>query len=51
MAAKNEGMGIGTASMQDIAERYHGTVRLEWKEGIFYTSILLQYEQQNEEEV
>ena len=51
VSAKHEGMGIGTASMQDIAERYHGTVRLEWKEGIFYTSILLQYEQQNEEEV
>lgn len=51
VSAKHEGMGIGTASMQDITERYHGTVRFEWKEGIFYTSILLQYEPQNEEEV
>lgn len=44
VSTKHEGTGIGTSSMQDIAERYHGTVRFEWKEGIFYTSILLQYQ-------
>lgn len=44
VSTKHEGTGIGISSMQDIAERYHGTVRFEWKEGIFYTSILLQYQ-------
>lgn len=46
ISSKREGMGIGTSSMQDIAERYHGTVRFEWKEGIFYTSVLLQNKDQ-----
>lgn len=46
VSTKREGMGIGTSSMQGIAERYHGTVQFEWKEGIFYTSVLMQYGQQ-----
>ena len=49
VSSKREGMGIGTASMRDIAERYHGTVRFEWKEGVFYTSVLMQYQQQEKE--
>lgn len=48
ISSKRDGMGIGTSSMQDIAERYHGTVRFEWKEGIFYTSVMVQYELQKE---
>ena len=42
-SSKHEGMGIGTSSIQDIAERYHGTVRFEWKEGIFCSSVLLKF--------
>lgn len=44
VSTKREGMGIGTSSMQEIAERYHGSVQFEWKEGMFYTSVLLQHE-------
>lgn len=44
VSTKREGMGVGTSSMQEIAERYHGTVQFAWKEGIFYTSVLMQYE-------
>lgn len=44
VSSKRESMGIGTSSIRDIAERYHGTVRFEWKEGIFYTSVLIQYQ-------
>ena len=46
MSSKRDGMGIGTSSIQDIAERYHGIVRFEWKEGIFYTSVMMQYKRQ-----
>ncbi|WP_041139840.1 ATP-binding protein [Beduini massiliensis] len=44
LSSKHKDLGIGTSSMKDIAERYHGTARFEWKEGIFYTSVLIQYE-------
>ncbi|RHR22248.1 GHKL domain-containing protein [Clostridium sp. AF19-22AC] len=44
MSSKRKGMGVGASSIQDIAERYHGTVRFEWKEDVFYASVLLQYE-------
>ncbi|WP_050635958.1 sensor histidine kinase [Candidatus Stoquefichus sp. SB1] len=40
-SSKREGMGIGTASMQDIAKRYHGSVRFETSDGIFYTSVIM----------
>lgn len=43
LSSKRQGPGIGASSIKDIAERYHGTVRFEWKEGIFYTSVLIQY--------
>lgn len=46
VSAKHEGMGVGTSSIQGIAERYQGSVQFEWKEGIFYTSVLMQYGQQ-----
>lgn len=41
MSSKCKGMGVGTSSIQDIAKRYHGTVRFEWKEKIFYTSVIM----------
>lgn len=44
VSTKREGMGVGTASIKGITERYHGTVQFEWKEGIFYTSVLMIYE-------
>lgn len=44
MSTKREGLGIGSSSIQDIAERYQGSVNFEWKEGNFYTSVYLRYE-------
>lgn len=40
-SSKREGMGIGTSSMKDIANRYHGSVRFEYKNHVFYTSIIV----------
>lgn len=40
-SSKHEGFGIGTLSVQMIAKRYHGDARLEWKDGVFYASIML----------
>lgn len=42
-SSKREGMGIGTSSMQDIAKRYHGSVRFETSDGIFYTSVIMYF--------
>ncbi len=33
--------GIGTETMKAIAERYNGDCRFDWKDGVFYTSVLL----------
>lgn len=43
-SSKREGMGIGTSSIHDIAKRYHGTAQFSWKDGIFYTSIMMRLE-------
>ena len=39
------GVGIGTVSIQDIARRYHGSARFEYREHVFYTSVIMHYEQ------
>lgn len=44
LSSKRSGVGIGTESIRDIVERYHGTVRYEQRADIFYTSVLLQYD-------
>lgn len=38
---KHGGLGIGTESVRITAEKHHGHVRFEWKDGIFFTSVLL----------
>ena len=43
LSSKRNGMGIGTISIQDIAEKYKGTVQYKLKENIFYTSVLLRF--------
>lgn len=40
-SSKLEGFGIGTASVRLIAEKYNGDARFEWKEGVFYASVML----------
>lgn len=42
LSSKRNGLGIGASSIQDIAEKYNGTVQYEQKNDIFYTSVLLQ---------
>ena len=44
ISTKHEGNGIGTLSIRDIAERYHGLARFECRDHIFYTSVLLRYQ-------
>lgn len=41
LSSKHSGSGIGTESVRAIAERYHGDARFEWKDGIFYASVML----------
>ncbi len=38
---KHGGPGIGTESVRLTAEKHHGHARFEWKDGIFFTSVLL----------
>lgn len=40
-SSKHEGFGIGTMSVRLIAKRYHGDARFEWKDGVFYASVML----------
>lgn len=40
-SSKHEGFGIGTASIRMIAEKYHGDARFQWKDSVFFASILL----------
>ena len=41
LSTKHGGPGMGTQSIRMIAERYHGDARFEWKDGIFYASVIL----------
>lgn len=41
VSAKAAGSGIGTESIRMIAEQYRGDARFEWKDGVFYASVML----------
>ena len=41
VSTKPAGSGIGTESIRMIAEQYHGDARFEWRDGVFYASVLL----------
>ncbi len=41
VSTKHEGHGIGTASIRYIAKRYDGDARFEWRNGVFYASVML----------
>lgn len=40
-SSKRPDFGLGTESVRAIARRYHGDARFEWKDGVFYASIML----------
>lgn len=40
-SSKRPGFGLSTESVRIIVQRYHGDVRYEWKEGVFYASVML----------
>lgn len=40
-SSKHEGFGMGTVSVRLLAKRYHGDARFEWKDGVFYASVML----------
>ncbi len=40
-STKHEGNETGTVSVRMIAERYNGDARFEWKDGVFYASVML----------
>ncbi len=41
VSIKAAGSGIGTESIRMIAEQYRGDARFEWKDGVFYASVML----------
>ena len=41
LSSKREGVGIGVASVREIAARYNGAARFEQKDGVFYASVRL----------
>ncbi|MDO4338313.1 MAG: GHKL domain-containing protein [Eubacteriales bacterium] len=41
LSSKHKGFGNGTESVRSIAEKYEGDARFEWKDGIFYASVML----------
>lgn len=41
VSTKHEGHGVGTVSIRYIAQRYDGNARFEWRDGIFYASVML----------
>lgn len=46
LSSKHAGLGLGTASVRSIAEKYHGVCRLEPKDGMFCASVLLELPRQ-----
>lgn len=41
LSSKHSGFGRGTESIKSIAEKYQGDVRFEWKDGMFFASVML----------
>lgn len=41
LSSKREGVGIGVASVREIAARYNGVARFEQKDSVFYASVRL----------
>ena len=41
ISSKHDGFGIGTESVRMTAESYNGDARFEWREGVFYASVML----------
>ncbi|MCD8231816.1 MAG: ATP-binding protein [Clostridiales bacterium] len=47
-STKHEGMGIGTASIRSVAEKYHGSAQFRYEDHVFFASVLL-FSQRTEE--
>ncbi len=41
LSSRHDGFGIGTESVRVIAKRYNGDARFEWKDRMFYVSVML----------
>lgn len=41
MSGKHPGSGIGTESIRYIADKYDGEARFEWRDKVFYSSVML----------
>lgn len=41
VSTKAYGSGIGTNSVREISKRYNGETRYEWKDGVFFASVIL----------
>ncbi len=41
LSSSHDGFGVGTESVRVTVERYSGDTRFEWKDGMFYVSVML----------
>lgn len=41
LSSKHNGFGCGTESVRSIVKKYQGDVRFEWKDGMFFVSVML----------
>ena len=41
LSEKSDGFGSGTESVRIIANQYNGDARFEWRDGVFYASVML----------
>ena len=40
LSSKHAGKGLGTVSVRTIASKYHGTCRFDWKDRMFFASVI-----------
>ena len=40
LSSKHAGKGLGTVSVRTIASKYHGTCRFDWKDQMFFASVI-----------
>jgi len=41
LSSKHPGLGIGTESVRFIARQYRGDACFEWRDNVFYASVML----------
>lgn len=51
LSTKHEGFGTGTLSVKMIAEKYGGSADFQWRDGVFYVSVVMYGEEDRKGEI